>query len=596
MMAVVFGRRCCRWVAGSVLTVLLFVYVALTIHTTYYVLEMKHSRSRVSRAAGNLSEGAVFVDLDDHQNRKWDNQPEVDGDSMPYIVRSVRDTKSTNSGHRLVHLDLKGAPPKVAYYAELFPFIKRLGATGILIEYEDMFPFWGPLRPIAATNAYSRHDVERIVQLANENELEVIPLIQTFGHLEFVLKLPEFTSLREVASVPQSLCPSRNGSLTLIYHMIDQMLALHPGSKWLHIGCDEVYQLGLCSDCGLRMHQSGWNSFSGKHFLFLDHVRTVAKYIKTKYPGMQTIIWDDMLRNMAQHDLAEYLGGLKIVPMVWVYVAQVYRFVSEGTWRMYSQVFDTVFAAGAFKGAFGSTLFAVNSYRHLECTAEWMRVLSNEGKSFKNGVAGYVLTGWQRYDHFATLCELLPAAVPSLAANLVMLQGSGHLEDSLFRNLTLHLKCSKRFRQPLLRTVAKNPYLWEYSRCKFPGQHFFRLLRTFKQMRSRVRSHVRTITEEQAWLTAYNVRHNYTSPQRVAEAVGWHTELIRSAEKLRDQIRVTLSPIFDRHTISEWLEQHTGPLLEALRKLDSDAHAVMSRDTWPPRPVPSDYDDDEDDD
>uniref|UniRef100_A0A803SL56 Hexosaminidase D n=1 Tax=Anolis carolinensis TaxID=28377 RepID=A0A803SL56_ANOCA len=55
----------------------------------------------------------------------------------------------------LVHLDLKGAPPKVSYLAEVFPLFHALGANGILLEYEDMFPYDGELKPLCANDAYS---------------------------------------------------------------------------------------------------------------------------------------------------------------------------------------------------------------------------------------------------------------------------------------------------------------------------------------------------------------------------------------------------------------------------------------------------------
>jgi hypothetical protein len=60
---------------------------------------------------------------------------------------------------RVVHLDLKGAPPKIRVLKALFPLIAAAGANALLLEYEDMFPFQGMLRNASAKNAYSREEV-----------------------------------------------------------------------------------------------------------------------------------------------------------------------------------------------------------------------------------------------------------------------------------------------------------------------------------------------------------------------------------------------------------------------------------------------------
>ena len=213
---------------------------------------------------------------------------------------------------RLVHFDLKGAPPKISYFKQIFPLLKAAGANGILIEYEEMFPYWGPITSVRSDHSYTKDDVRAINELAKMHSFEVIPLVQTFGHLEFVLKLPEWRHLREVDMYPMALCPSKNESFTLVTAMIDQMITLNPGIKYLHIGCDEVYHMGYCDKCRMKDRET----------IYLDHVSRVARYVRDKY-NLIPIIWDDMLRNMGPDKLRQ-LGPL-VEPMVWTYVRDVYR-------------------------------------------------------------------------------------------------------------------------------------------------------------------------------------------------------------------------------------------------------------------------------
>jgi hexosaminidase len=82
-----------------------------------------------------------------------------------------------------VHFDLKGAAPKISYFEQFFPLLKKWGATGICIEYEDMFPFDGIVSSIKHKQAYTKDDIEKINKLAKDNHLDVMPLLQTYGEL-----------------------------------------------------------------------------------------------------------------------------------------------------------------------------------------------------------------------------------------------------------------------------------------------------------------------------------------------------------------------------------------------------------------------------
>jgi len=66
-----------------------------------------------------------------------------------------------------------------------------------------MFPYSGTIADLSAKNCYSKDELKSLLETAKTLDLIVIPLIQTFGHMEFALKLREFQHLREVDDSPQ---------------------------------------------------------------------------------------------------------------------------------------------------------------------------------------------------------------------------------------------------------------------------------------------------------------------------------------------------------------------------------------------------------
>ncbi|XP_015782701.1 hexosaminidase D [Tetranychus urticae] len=515
-----------------------------------------------------------------NSNEKRKNNQESPKEKNPYYVPPFR----------LVHFDLKGAPPKISYLKSILPIIKEAGANGILIEYEDMFPYENYLSDIPAANAYTKSEIALLLSSAEEHGLEVIPLVPAFGHMEFVLKLSKFRHLREYDPYPMALCPSQNESFVLIQHMIDQIMSAHPNAKWLHIGCDEVFQIGYCERCRNTERDT----------LFLDHVIKVAKYVKEKHRVIP-IVWDDMLRNILPERLKESKIGSLVEPMIWTYVKDIYRFIPYPTFSYFADIFENVWAASAFKGAFGETLTVPNVKMHLENNQGWLEVMAEQQGHFKS-IRGIAVTGWQRYDHLGTLCELLPSGLPSLIVDLITLR-DGHYDSSkVFKEFDkiMHCSSSSSIGQYGYREDSNiggnsngavdfesDPYLYnKASSCMFPGSSIFRMTQSVAEAVKRVNDYIYDVTIHKAWLTDYNIRHNVSNPYRVDEGLEQHSNvhyLLTSALRAASS---SLREAFDEYTVNEWIEQNIYPYLLKMEKLLKDGESLKKNKVWPRRPYP----------
>lgn len=535
---------------------------------------------------GAYQEIPVSSDLDggdfEQQPAVYLNPPNFRGDHGPELPEEQSENDIMAKpiyvpNQRLVHLDLKGAPPKIEFLRNFLQKIKDWGATGVLIEYEDMFPFEGLLKDVAALNHYNKSDLYNFLITSKQLGLEVIPLVQTFGHMEFILKHGQFANLRDSPQMPESICPCHEHTMNLIEKYIDQVMAIHRDAHHIHIGCDEVFHLGECSACAGQSRTD----------LFVNHVANVAKYVKTKYPHIQSvIIWDDMLRNL----MAAEMMPLKnlVVPMVWVYAEDVYRFMPSYNWDRLSEVFPTAWTASAYKGAEGPTAAVPNVNKRLTNNLNWLDLMASQETKFKNnGFQGIVLTGWSRYDHFAVLAELLPAAIPSLVTNLITVT-HGYFNSTWQSELYKKLDChgESRLYEDFI-DLESDPLLHEkMSWCFFKGAPIFKLTHNLATVQNEVSQYLQKYSAQEGWLTEYNMRHNYSSPFRVNEGLDEHARISYLVNALIKQAQTSLTEVYDEYTVSEWIEQKVYPLYKDLNDFKVRAESLKLRSTWPRRPFP----------
>ena len=149
---------------------------------------------------------------------------------------------------------------------------------------------------------------------------------------------------------------------------------------------------------------------------------------------------------------------------------------------------------------------------HMENQVAWLRAMRDQKTHFKT-IRGIAVTGWQRYDHLAALCELLPAALPSLALALLTLSSGQLAPKRLFEQFDARMRCSRgqHFAEDSERALqlidSSDPNLFSRaSDCQFPGSDVFRLMQRHAETIKSATDYLYDVTEHKAWLTRYNVR------------------------------------------------------------------------------------------
>lgn len=134
--------------------------------------------------------------------------------------------------------------------------------------------------------------------------------------------------------------------------------------------------------------------------------------------GRVPLIWHDMVQSFSASSL-DMLASTGVQIVVWRYGVEVSTESLPSMWRRLKAASIPVWGASAFKGASQPDALWVPTVHHLANHTSWLEVAQ------EIPMVGIFLTGWTRFNHSAALCEVLPAAIPSLALCLATLAANG---------------------------------------------------------------------------------------------------------------------------------------------------------------------------
>jgi len=192
--------------------------------------------------------------------------------------------------YRAVHFDVKHHLDHMNYYYESIDRLARYKINAVIFEVEDKLRYVKqPL--IGAPQAISIDEMAALTKYAADRHIEISPLVQGLGHATFILKHSEYEPLREIPDKRWVSCSVEEAVYELYSDLCSDAFKATPGSKYVHIGGDEIGDIGICPRCKSKAKEIGEE---GLYLYWLNKICDIAKA-----NGRIPIFWDDMPLKMA---------------------------------------------------------------------------------------------------------------------------------------------------------------------------------------------------------------------------------------------------------------------------------------------------------
>ncbi len=273
--------------------------------------------------------------------------------------------------------------------------------------------------------------VKDLVDYCRSFGIEVIPEVQALGHVQFMTEAyPEIAEratdatdeqidTREADLPPSdfyahSYCPSNPKSYELLFDILDEVLELFAPCPYVHMGHDEVYQLGVCPKCRKRTRAD----------LFAEDIEKIHAYLQKR--GAKMMIWSDMIQTVESypHRVLDVIHRIPkdiiCLDFIWYFTPELDiedNLLREGfrvaVGNLYSSHYPRYEARMAKKGMIGGQVSA--------WTVTDEATLGREGKIYDFLMTAELLwskkyTSYARFSYDKLLREMMPTLRERLGA------------------------------------------------------------------------------------------------------------------------------------------------------------------------------------
>jgi hexosaminidase len=183
------------------------------------------------------------------------------------------------------HLDLRIQVIPMPELKNLALQLHQGGINTLIMEWEGSYPFKDePLIP--NRYAYSREEVVSFIGYCKSIDIDVIPLQQSFGHVEYILRHYKYAALREDQQDYSLINPLREELAKQLFTTLYKDLISTHASPYIHIGGDETFLLGHSDESKQKIKSLGMGRLYG------DYIKMLCDIVVSL--GKRPIVWADI--------------------------------------------------------------------------------------------------------------------------------------------------------------------------------------------------------------------------------------------------------------------------------------------------------------